>query len=693
MTAPSILAAGVAVPYLGEVVVLLAASLAVAYVCHRLGLPPLAGFLVAGAVAGPGGLGLVREAGPVEALAEVGVVLLLFTIGVEFKLERLARLGRLVLVGGGLQVVGTVAVVAGACLALGVGLGPAVFTGCLVALSSTTVVMALLASRGETNTPAGQASLGVLVFQDLAVVAMVLLVPMLGGAGGSGWDVARAVGEAVLIVAGVLVAARLVVPRLLGPVARTQRHELFLLLVVVLALGTAYLTGLLGVGLAMGAFLAGLVVSESPYSEHALSEVLPLRTVFNALFFVSIGLLFDARFVAAHLGLVLGVAGAVVLVKAAVAGLAVRAVGYPAGVAAAVGLGLAQVGEFSFVLERAGAEVGLTPGGLGADGGAVFVAAAVLLMLATPALLPAGQRLGRRFGARAGAAVEAAPVEAAHEFGDHVVIAGYGEAGRMLARLLRGTGVGVLAVDLDPQAAARARADGTPVLLGDATRWPLLEAAGIERAKLLAVMLDDPAAAERAVRLGHYLNPSLHVVARAGRVREAEALREAGADRVVADEAEGALRAFGLVLDAFDSDTADVRARVLALRADGYGALAHPDDGHPLPHVAADPERVHTRTVTLREGSAAVGRTLADLDLRARCGLTVLAVRRGGTSVVAPGGGFRLGVGDALDLVGPAEAFVCAAPLLRTERDRPDGTAPEAPQAMSEPSRAGQEAP
>lgn len=552
-----LLAAGVTIPHLGELVALLAASVAIAYVCHRIGLVPVAGFLVAGVVVGPGGLGLVRDLALVQTLAEVGVVLLLFTIGVEFSLDRLARLGRLVFVGGALQVVGTAAVVTAAIVGLGGSVGVGIFTGCLVALSSTTVVMGLLASRGETQTPEGQASLALLVSQDLAIVAMVLLVPLLGGAGGSAWAVAWALGEAALVVAGVLLAARLVVPRLLDQVARTYRHELFLLLVVTIALGTAYVTDLFGVGLAMGAFLAGLVVSESPYSEYALSEVLPLRTVFNAIFFVSIGMLLDVRYVLDHLGLVLAVTAVVVVVKALVVGLTVRALGYPAGAAAGVGLGLAQVGEFSFVLERVGAEVGLTPGGLGADGADAFIAAAVLLLLATPALLPAGRRLGRHLDERAsdisdvpenGKAAGGVQIE------DHVVIVGYGRAGQTLAGLLREAGIAVVAVDLDPHAADCARADGVEITLGDATRWPILEAAGVDRARLLAVMVDDRAAAERLVRLAVRLCPAVRVVARPGLLREVEALREAGATVMVPDEAEAARRVFDLVLASYGCD-------------------------------------------------------------------------------------------------------------------------------------------
>ncbi|GIV59330.1 MAG: hypothetical protein KatS3mg043_0419 [Rhodothermaceae bacterium] len=383
----------VTLPFLGEIVALLAGSVLIAYLCHRIRLVPIVGFLLAGVVIGPTALGLVTDQALIDGMAEVGVILLLFTIGVEFSLERLDRIRRLIFFGGGLQVGLTVLVVMLVLLAAGVAWPVGVFTGCLVALSSTAIVLKLLDDRDETDTPEGRLALAILIFQDLAIILMVLLVPMLGGQGGTPLELLLAFGRAVLIIALVLVVARKVLPPVLERIARTQRSELFLPTVVTICFGTAWLTSLAGVSLALGAFLGGLVVSESRYSAYALSEILPLRTLFNAVFFVSVGMLLDVGFLLDNLPLVLGVAGAVLLVKVGLTTFTVRVVGYPLRVAVVVGLGLAQIGEFSFVLARAGESAGLTPAGLGTEGVQAFIAVTVLLMAATPLLLHLGHRL------------------------------------------------------------------------------------------------------------------------------------------------------------------------------------------------------------------------------------------------------------------------------------------------------------
>ncbi|MEM6288256.1 MAG: cation:proton antiporter, partial [Bacteroidota bacterium] len=298
---PFVLAAGAVPPFLVDVVVIVAAAALVAYVCKRIGLVPIVGFLLAGVLIGPGALGLVEDQETIEVAAEVGVLLLLFTIGIEFSLDRLAKIKRLIFVGGGIQVGLTTAIVAGLCMAFGVGWRPAVFTGFLVALSSTAIVTKLLGDRGETNSEHGQGAVGLLIFQDLAVILMVLLVPALGGGDVTGGEVAIALGTAAAIIVFVLVVARRILPPLLEHVARTCSSELFLLTVIAICFGTAYAVGLAGVSIALGAFLAGLVVSQSRFSEHALSEILPLQILFSATFFVSVGLLLDIGFLMENL--------------------------------------------------------------------------------------------------------------------------------------------------------------------------------------------------------------------------------------------------------------------------------------------------------------------------------------------------------------------------------------------------------
>ncbi|MCD0167091.1 cation:proton antiporter, partial [Deinococcus sp. 12RED42] len=372
--------------FLVQLTLLLGVSALAAYLSFRLRLIPIIGFLVAGVVAGPGALGLIRDQELIAAASEVGVMLLLFTIGIEFSLERLSRIARQIFVGGGLQVGLTVLVAAGALLLTGVAAPDAVFTGCLIALSSTAIVMRLLGERGDTNGPAGQVSLGILIFQDLAVVLMVLLIPMLAGQGGGAAGVLVALAKAGGIIAFVLIAARRIVPPIMEVVARTCSSEIFLLTVVALCFGTASLTAVAGVSLALGAFLAGLLVSESRYGAQAMGEILPLQILFSAAFFLSVGLQLDLGFLAGNLGVVLGAAALIAALKVGVTFLSVRLLGESTRTALPVAFLTAQVGEFSFVLAATGTALGLSFAGMGAQGGGVFIAATVLLMAFTPAL-------------------------------------------------------------------------------------------------------------------------------------------------------------------------------------------------------------------------------------------------------------------------------------------------------------------
>lgn len=667
-----VLAAGPTLPFLGEIVALFVLAGLIAYLFHRIGLVPIAGFLLTGALIGPGAIGIVEDVELVEMLAEIGVILLLFEIGIEFSLSKLARLKRAIIIGGGLQVGITTALVTGALLAAGLGPGVSVYTGCLVALSSTAIVLGLLTDRAETDAPHGQLSLAVLIFQDLAIIAMVLLVPMLAGEGGTPLDVLAALGLAIAVIAVVLVLARTAIPRILGAVARTQRTEIFVLVVAAICLGIAWLVSLAEVSLALGAFLAGLIVSESEYSEQAMSEVLPFRSIFNAIFFVSVGMLLDLSFVFDHLLLVLGVVVGAVVLKTLVTTGSILALGYPVRIAATTGLALAQIGEFSFVLERAGRTVGLSPAGLGPMGEQIFIAAAVVLMLITPGLVGAAPAFGRGVqritpGARSeGRAPARSEGEAEAKLEDHVVIVGYGPGGRHLSQVLRETGLPFSVVDLNPRSVREAEAEGIPAIYGDATRRTILKEAGIRRAKLLVVVINDRDAALRITDLARYENPTLHIIARTRFLADIDAFEEAGADVVVPEEIETSVRIFTHVLGAYMVPREEIERHARALREHDYELLrGSVHEAHLMVLKGLDEEGLHTRAVHVREGTPIEGKTLEELHLRRDRGLTVLAVRRGDRTITAPSADLRLCAGDRLVLVGSAEQFAREADLFR----------------------------
>ncbi len=401
-------------PLVSALAVLLIAAAAMSYLCTRMGLVPIVGFVVAGAIVGPHALGLVSDPDLIEQTAEIGVIFLLFGIGLELSADRLRQLGSLLLGGGALQVALTTALVAGACLAFGVDWRNGVFTGWLVALSSTAIVLKLLSGRGETNSPVGEVSVAFLIFQDLAVVMMVLLLPMLapGGTGGAG-EVLGAVVKSAVVIGFVLAGTRWFIPKALDRVAETSTDEVFLLSIAAFALIVAYLASALGLTDSLGAFIAGLVISSSRHRERALRYVTPFQMLFSAVFFASIGMLLDVGFVVHHWVLVIVLAVGAILLKTVGVGAAARVFRRPWTVVAASALLLAQVGEFSFVLEQSARPLGLSPAGVGADGSQAFIATAVLLFVLTPALDEAGRRVAARVARRGGVESQAESPEPA----------------------------------------------------------------------------------------------------------------------------------------------------------------------------------------------------------------------------------------------------------------------------------------
>jgi CPA2 family monovalent cation:H+ antiporter-2 len=576
---PFLIAAAAPPPFLVQGAALLVAAAAIAYFCSRVGLVPIVGFLIAGVVIGPFGLNLVHDQATTDAVADVGVILLLFTIGVEFSLERLARITRLIVGGGSLQVTLTSLATMALLVPFGVSWQTGLFTGFLVALSSTAIVLKLLADRGETNSEYGQVALGLLIFQDLAVILMVLLVPTLAGTQGGGPQaLAIALAKACGLVLVVLVIARRLMPPLLELVARTCSPELFLLTVMAICFGTAYLTSLAGVSISLGAFLAGLVVSESPFRSQAFTEILPLQILFSATFFVSVGMLLNLSFLVHNLPLVVAAVVLVSIVKIVTTGASVAALGYRVPIAAAAALSLAQVGEFSFVLEHTGRDVGLTPAGLGVTGSQTFIATTVVSMIITPFLTQIGSRLAQKIERHRTTreAEEMTPQPLPPEFpplDNHVIVAGYGDAARQLVRVLNGSRIPYVITTLSPGGAAEAESEGLPVIRGDAAKQLTLTHAGADRAKVIVIADDDPATAHRIAAVARPLAPNARILVRTRYVTEIEPLSHAGADRVIAEDMESIVQLFSDVLRTYDIAPEEIEGHEDSVRHGGYAVL------------------------------------------------------------------------------------------------------------------------
>jgi CPA2 family monovalent cation:H+ antiporter-2 len=646
-------------PLLKDLLVLLLASVPISFLFHRLRLPTIVGFMIAGVVIGPYGLGLIRDVHAIEALAEIGVVLLLFTIGLEFSLRRILEMKRLVFAGGGMQVVLTVLAAGGLAHLWGRPANQAVFFGFLFALSSTAIVLKSYVERAEVDAPHGRAGVGILLFQDLSVVVMMLLVPVLGGGGGSSaWRLALTLGSALAGVAVIIVAARKLVPFLLHHIVRLRSPELFIIFVVLMSLGTAWVTSQFGLSLALGAFIAGMVLSESEYSHQVVADVLPFRDVFNSVFFVSIGMLLSLSALWADLTVVLAWVGALTLGKTAVVLLTVRLLGYSLRVSTMAALGLAQVGEFSFILARAG-----LPQGLLSEGDYQrFLAASILSMIATPFLIKAAPRIGYAVQSvfATGSVLEPTVLGFSPEEPDlrgHVVIVGYGLNGRNLARVLRQVEVPYLVLELNAEAVREARALDERIVYGDATRREVLHHVGLERARVVVLAISDPTATRHTVSLARRMNPDIHVIVRSRYMTELQDLIRLGADEVIPEEFETSIEIFSRVLREYGVARDVIRRQVEAVRSDAYQMLRAPSLSHvPLSEIADALAGATTETLVVGADSASLGKSIGELRLRTRSGATVIAVVRDGRTEINPGPELRIEAEDVLVLLGgPAQ--------------------------------------
>ena len=651
--------------FLRDFVVLFSLAILVAVVCYQLRLPGVVGFLLTGVIAGPHGLGMIHEQESVERLAEIGVVLLLFTVGIEFSVERLYRIRSVILIGGGLQVLLTGSLTF-AIASYGLDLPPAqsVFWGMLVALSSTAVVLKLLAEKGEIDGPRGRICLGILIFQDLCIVPMMIATPFLAGSGDEAPSILATVAKAALMVGATVVCGRYAVPWVLGQVVRTRNREIFLLVTIVLCLGTAWLSALAGLSLALGAFLAGLIVSQSEYSHRVLGEIVPFRDAFSSLFFISIGMLLDLQTFESPLPLLISVA-LLVLVKATVATGVSLFLGYGFRVSILVGFTLAQIGEFSFVLAKPGLEAGL----LNTELYQLFLGAAVLTMILTPLLKAIAPSVATRlepFVPRALARLRrsAADSPSPQALVDHVIILGFGVTGRNLARGLRRVEIPYVIVEMNPDTVAAEKKKGEPIFYGDVQKREVLEHAGLQTARVLVIAVSDAASVRQATHFARTLNPGLHIIVRTRYLAELNPLLELGASEVVPEEFETSLEIFSRTLRHLLVPRDIVEGIVREARVDGYGFLR--DETPPTP--SGKLALMHGAEIEIfRVGrkSALEGRTLSESDFRRETGASLLALQAGNEFVLNPCGTSRLEAGQAVIVFGSPEQIACAAELLR----------------------------
>jgi CPA2 family monovalent cation:H+ antiporter-2 len=571
---------------LRPVLIILAAAIVVVSLFRRVRVTPVLGYLVAGVLIGPHGLRLVNDVEAVEALAEFGVVFLLFAIGLELSLGRLFAMRRHVFGMGTLQVVVCAAAIAALARLAGLGMSEALVLGGGLALSSTAVVMRMLQDDGVMHTRAGRMALAVLLLQDLAVVPLLTVVPLLGGEGGSmARELAVAAGKATLALVLIMAAGRLLLRPVLRGVAAARTPELFTAITLFVALGVSWATALAGLSMALGAFLAGLLISETEYRHQVEADIAPFRGLLLALFFMAIGMGIDVRLLAGNAHLVAAGVLALLAAKAVVITALARAFGQPWGTAVFVGFALAQAGEFGFVLVTLAREAGA----LGERTGGLALLVVALSIACTPLLMMAGRAAASRVH-RASGDPQGLLERETHDLRRHALVLGLGRVGRTVAQLLEAAEREYVALDRDPEVVAAGRARKIPAFYGDGSRPEVLRAAGVERASAVVITLDDAESVTRALHAVRAADHDVPVIVRARDTRSCGPLTAAGATAVVPELVEGSLQLGGRLLVALGVAEDAVEAALDEMRRDDYRRLADSGLARPDEDGAAAPK-------------------------------------------------------------------------------------------------------
>jgi len=656
-------------PFLRQLIIVLAATISIVFVFQKLRLPTIVGFLLAGVIIGPNGLQLITSLSQVETLAEIGVVLLLFSIGLEFSFETIVSVQRRVIWAGLLQVGLTILLVLALTRFFGLSIEIGIFYGFLLSLSSTAIVLRIYNDRREINSIQGRLASGVLLFQDLCIVPMMLLLPVLGQSGkGSLVSIVWAVAKALFALVLIVWAARRFLPRLLHQVALLRNREIFILFVVLICLGTAWLASESGLSLALGALIAGLVISESELSHQIIADVLPFRDCFSGIFFISIGMLLNLDlltrdFLTPLMNLLLIVGIKSLLIFAVFWWLygSIR-------LAVLLGLSLAQVGEFSFILAKAGINYKLlTPANE-----QLFLAGSILSMIATPFLIQSVHGLAFGLEAMLGKSQEStsAGETAASEnvAQGHVVVVGYGLNGQNLARVLKEVGIPYRVLEMDPDLVRCAKAAGEPIFFGDGTRPEILQQAGIRQARVVVIAISDPAATARVVSQARRLRPDLYIIVRTRYVAEIDHLYRLGANQVIPEEFETSVEIFARVLEEYHVPRNVISLQVDLIRKEHYSTLRGLRlQGKQLDELNQFLVGTTSDIFSIVGASPVVGKSLEEVDLRSRCGATVIAVVRAGKSYHNLGADFALAAGDMLVLLGDHKALDDAAQILNPQ--------------------------
>lgn len=656
-----------------DIIIILFSSIVIIFIFSKLKVPPVVGFLLTGIIIGPYSLGIIKNTHEIEVLAEIGVVLMLFIIGIEFSIRKLIKIKRIIFIGGGGQVLVTIIVVCAIALSMGFNYNSAIFFGFLVSLSSTAIVLKLLQDKRQIDSPHGRIELGILLFQDLCVVPMIILIPVLSaGSGGSAKEIFFRILVSVFLIIVIFFTARKLMPVLLNLIVSTRLKEIFIISSLFLCLGTAFLTGKLGLSFALGSFIAGVIISESRYSHQIIADVMPFKEGFNGLFFISVGMLLNLDYVAMNFLSVTLLSSSIFVIKAIIVFVLTLFLRYPFRIAVISALCLAQIGEFSFVIAKLGLGYSL----ISEDLFQLFLSASIVTMIFTP--------FAFMFSSRAAISLEQgklfSPLKRLERKGvykikeehnaslkNHTIIVGYGLNGRNLARTLKKRRVPYVIIELNPESVIEAEKNNEYVVYGDATKSFILQEAGIKQAKVITFAISDPFVIDHAVASARTLNPDIYIIARTKYVSEIDKLYELGANTVFAEEYETSIEIIARVLSIYGVSKETIRREISELHSQRYekfrdqeGKVDITERIHQVIH-----EEVDIESFTVSHNCSCEGKSIAELDIRAKTGATIISVIRGKESFPNPPGNFKIKQGDVVLLLGTREQVEKAIDLLR----------------------------
>jgi len=638
------------------VVAVLVLSIFLLYLGQRFKMPSIVSFLVIGMLVGPFGFALITDQSVIDTIGEVGIVLLLFTIGLEFSFQTLLRSWRAVIIGGIVQVCTTIVAITLISLSFQMPFNEALIFGFIVSLSSTAIVMKILQDKGEVDTIQGRTLLGILIFQDLAIIPMMLVLPLLVG-DDSGIDLSTApyqITKIALIILAIVILGYWVIPRVLFKVAKERSRELFLFTIAGICIVIAWLTNEAGLSFTLGAFIGGLIIGESDYNIDALGHIIPFRDVFAAIFFLSIGMLLNTATVLDNFGYVAIIILIIFGVKVMTGVFSAAVLGMQTRVCVFCGLALAQIGEFSFVLAKSGLDAGVIQTAVYQ----LFLAGAIVTMAFTPFAMGASPKivdiLYRLFPKRLGHQQAILPGEIAPEEGlsDHIVIAGYGITGKSVARAATLAGIPYMVIELNPEIIKEERSQYRPnFIFGDAVQEEVLDHAGIRHARTLIVAVSEEEAIPRIIHTARQLSPHVHILARTRHVRNAQHLLDLGADEVISEEFESALEIFTRALKRYqipEEEVVRIIERTKRLGNALFTRCTDTDQHRKIQNFETLFKATHVHTVRVEAGSEVEGKAIADLDLKERFGIREFGFRRGTMRFTQPEPGQRLEAGDTL---------------------------------------------